>query len=111
MNSLDADECRARLRDPEARAEFVKHGSGGRSFMEPIRGFHAVSAGLQIALHEIYHLDMRPLDLTAAVHIVLTGSESIVDEWLSGNNPFEAVRGGDSSNSKGASELSGKLAR
>src|SRR6185503_15728319 len=37
MNSLDADECAQRLRDPAARAAFVARGFAGRTFMEPIR--------------------------------------------------------------------------
>jgi hypothetical protein len=111
MNSLDADDCATRLREPLARAEFVKNGSGGSSFMEPIRGFHAVSAGLQIALSELYQLDMRPLDLTASLHLLLTDPESVVDAWLAGERAFEAVRGGDSSSDPSAGELSGKLAR
>lgn len=109
MNSLDANECATRLRDPDARAEFVKYGAGARSFMEPIRGFHAVSAGLQITLSELYQLDMRPLDLTAVMHFLLTGPDSTVDAWLQGKKPFESVRGGDSSDDPGAGEVSGKL--
>ena len=79
--------------------------------MEPIRGFHAVSAGLQIALSELYHVDMRPLDLVAALNLLLSGSESTVEDWLGGKRAFESVRGGDSSTSPGMRELSGKLAR
>lgn len=111
MNSLDAGECATRLRDPVARADFVKHGSGGHSFMEPIRGFHAVSAGLQIGLSELYHVDMRPLDLVAALHLLLTGPDSTVDDWLAGKKAFESVRGGDDSDNPGMRELSGKLSR
>jgi Fe-S-cluster containining protein len=109
MNSLDADECATRLRDPKARAAFVAGGSGGRSFLEPIRAFHAVSAGLQLGLSELYRLDMRPLDLTAAVHLLLTAPASLVADWLRGLSPFEEARGSDSSGHAGIEALSGKL--
>ena len=109
MNSLDADECSTRLRDPEARAAFVEGGEGGHSFMEPIRGFHAVSAGLQLALAELYALDMRPLELTAAVRLLLNGPPSLVSDWLAGKRSLEAARGGDSTNSPGVRELTGTL--
>jgi hypothetical protein len=103
MNSLDAEECKARLRDPDARAAFLASGSGGRSFMEPIRAFHAVSAGLQLSLSELYGLDMRPLELTAALDALLNGPESSVAEWLSGKPSFESALGGDNA----VPELSG----
>jgi Fe-S-cluster containining protein len=108
MNSLDANECATRLRDPAARAAFIEHGTGGRSFIEPIRAFHAVSAGLQLALAELYRLDMRPLDLTAAVHLLLT-TESFGPDWLDGQPSFESARGSDSSSHEGIQALSGKL--
>jgi Fe-S-cluster containining protein len=109
MNSLDAGDCATRLRDPEARAAFVESGTGGRSFMEPIRAFHAVSAGLQLGLTELYQLDMRPLDLTAAVHLVLTAPGAVATDWLRGLSPFEEARGSDSSGHAGIETLSGKL--
>lgn len=109
MNSLDAGECETRLRDPDARAAFVASGSGGRSFLEPIRAFHAVSAGLQLALSELYALDMRPLDLTAAVHLLLTSPETLVTDWLRGQPSLEPARGSDSSAHAGIQALSGKL--
>jgi hypothetical protein len=109
MNSLSADDCATRLRDPEARAAFIAHGTGGRSFMEPIRAFHAVSAGLQLALAELYELDMRPLDLTAAVHLLLTSPESLASEWLRGQAAFESALGSDSSGHAGIETLSGRL--
>jgi len=102
MNSLDAEECKTRLRDPEARAGFLERGAGGRSFMEPIR---AVSAGLQLSLSELYGLDMRPLELTAALDLLLNGPASSATDWVSGKPAFEAARGGDSA----APELSGVL--
>lgn len=109
MNSLDADECSTRLRDPEARAAFVESGEGGHSFMEPIRGFHAVSAGMQLALAELYALDMRPLELTLALGLLLNGPPSLVSDWLAGKRSLEAARGGDSTNSPGVRELTGSV--
>jgi len=94
MNSLDASECEARLRDPGARAEFLARGHGGRCFIEPISAFRAVSAGLQLGLSELYQLDTRPLDLTAAMHLLLEGEPSLSRGWMAGERPFEsAVRG------------------
>ena len=109
MNSLDADECASRLRDPETRATFLAEGFGGHSFMEPIRGFHAVSAGLQLSLAELYHLDMRPLDLTAAMHLLFSGSDALPSEWLNGKSPFAPARGADNSADPGIRQLSGAL--
>jgi Fe-S-cluster containining protein len=109
MNSLDAGECEKRLRDPDARAAFLAGNFGGHSFMEPIRAFHAVSAGLQIALDELYSLDMRPLDLTAAMDLLLNGPESIPAEWMIGKTPFESARSVDADDDPRLRELSGKL--
>jgi hypothetical protein len=109
MNSLDAGECARRLREPEARATFLAEGRGGHSFMEPIRAFHAISAGLQLGLSEIFHLDMRPLELTAAIHLLLDGPESIVSDWLRGERSFEPARSADAGNDPGLRELSGAL--
>ncbi|WP_437818363.1 hypothetical protein [Sorangium sp. So ce1078] len=90
--------------DPEARAAFLASGLGGRSFMEPIRAFHAISAGLQLSLSELFRLDMRPLDLTAAVHLLLTGPESLADAWIRGQRPFEPARGADQGKDPGVGE-------
>jgi Fe-S-cluster containining protein len=100
MNALDADDCARRLRDPEARAEFLALGSGGRSLMEPIRAFHAVSAGLQLALAELHGLDMRPLDLVAAMDLLLNDSEATAEEWARGGRGFDAAVGGGIDRSK-----------
>ncbi|WP_437490458.1 YkgJ family cysteine cluster protein [Sorangium sp. So ce1014] len=104
MNSLDAGECATRLRDPEARAAFLARGLGGRSFMEPIRASQAISAGLQLSLSELFRLDMRPLELTAAMHLLLTGPESLADAWLRGQRPFEPARGADRGKDPGLGE-------
>jgi Fe-S-cluster containining protein len=89
MNSLDAGECERRLRDPEARAAFRAAGTGGHSFVEPIAAFHAISAGLQLALSELHRLDMRPLDLVGALDLLLNGADTIPDDWIGGGTPFE----------------------
>jgi Fe-S-cluster containining protein len=97
MNSLDAGECARRLRDEDARAAFLASGEGSRSFLEPIQAVHAVSAGLQVALKELYGLDMRPLDLTGIMHLLLgatgqpdDGTASLA-AWLRGDTPFEGA--------------------
>ncbi|HYP86639.1 MAG TPA: YkgJ family cysteine cluster protein, partial [Polyangiaceae bacterium] len=72
MNSLDAKECELRLRDEPTRAAFLAQGHGGHCYLEPIRAAQAISAGLQLAGSELYGLDMRPLDLTAAIHLLLS---------------------------------------
>jgi hypothetical protein len=77
--------------------------------MEPIRAFHAISAGLQLALSELFQLDMRPLDLTAAVHELLASSQNVTQEWLSGKPSLSAARGADSSASVQIRELSGAI--
>lgn len=109
MNSLDAGECASRLREPQARAEFLANGLGGRSFMEPIRAFHAISAGLQLSLSELYYLDMRPLELTSVMHLLLSGPESLSGAWLTGQTPFESACTSDGRDDPGLRELSGTL--
>jgi Fe-S-cluster containining protein len=89
MNSLDASECESRLREPAARAEFLEKGHGGHCFVEPIRAFRAVSAGLQLGLSELYRLDTRALDLTAAMHVLFEGKTSVGSAWVAGQRPFE----------------------
>jgi Fe-S-cluster containining protein len=109
MNSLDAAECEKRLREPATRAAFLAEGVGGHSFMEPIRAFHAVSAGLQLGLSELHGLDMRPLDLIAALDLLLNGEEAIPDAWIAGASPFESARGNDATDAPGLRALSGRL--
>jgi Fe-S-cluster containining protein len=93
MNSLDAGECETRLRDPAVRADFVENG-GGHLFVEPIRAFRAVSAGIQLALAELFGLDMRPLELSAVMNLLLSGGSSLAEAWISGQQPFEDARCG-----------------
>jgi Fe-S-cluster containining protein len=111
MNSLDADECAKRLRDPESRAAFLTQGFGGHSYLEPIRAFHAISAGLQLTLAELYELDMRPLELLKAVHLLLSGDEAaIAGARLAGETPLALARAGDQSEEPGMRVASGALA-
>lgn len=108
MNALDAADCATRLRDPEARAAFVEAGFGGRVFIDPIRGAHAISAGVQLALSEIYHLDMRPLDLTAALTMLFRDPVAVRQRWVDGHRVFDEARGGDGLGVSGAGgEVSG----
>jgi len=109
MNSLDASECKTRLRDPAARAAFLADGVGSRSFMEPIRAFHAISAGLQLGVAELHGLDMRPLDLAAAMDLLLNGPTSIPDDWIGGGTPFEAALGGDATDAPTLRDISGRV--
>lgn len=111
MNSLDAKECESRLRDPKARDAFLAAGSGGHSYMEPIRAFHAVSAGLQLGMSELYRLDMRPLDLAGAMHLLLSGPETLPEDWLAGNAPFESALSSETPQDPAMRELSGALSR
>jgi hypothetical protein len=111
MNSLDARECESRLRDPKARAAFLTAGSGGHSYLEPIRAFHAVSAGLQLGMSELYRLDMRPLDLIGATHLLLSGPETIPEDWLAGRAPFESVLSSEKPQDPAMRELGGVLSR
>lgn len=110
MNSLDADECAQRLRDPATRTAFMASGRGGRSYMEPIRAVHAVSAGIQLGLGELYGLDMRPLDLIAVMKHLLEGSASAsVDGWLQGRPAFESAVRGEAATDPMLRALSGAL--
>jgi Fe-S-cluster containining protein len=111
MNSFDADLCARRLRDPATRSAFLADpaGLGPSSFLEPIRAFHAISAGLQLGLAELYGLDMRPLDLAAALDLLLSGPASQAQAWIDGGSPFASARGGDSSHQPGIHRLSGAL--
>jgi Fe-S-cluster containining protein len=90
MNSLDAAECEARLRDPALRRAFAENG-GGKLFREPVHAFHAVSAGLQLALSELYGLDARPLELSGAMQLLFEGGLPVIEAWLSGARAFDAA--------------------
>jgi hypothetical protein len=109
MNSLDENECSRNLRDPTARAAFLETGVGGRTFLEPIRAFHAMSAGLQIGLSELFALDMRPLDLVSAMQLLLDAKAELTLDWLSGKPSMASARGGDATQHEHSNQLSGRL--
>jgi hypothetical protein len=90
MNSLSARECATRLLDPVVRRLFATAG-GGHLYVEPIRAFRAISAGLQLGLAELYGLDMRPLELSSAMHVLFERTATTVDAWLAGGQPFDAA--------------------
>jgi hypothetical protein len=107
-NSLDAAACERTLRDPEARAELLAGKLGVPCFLEPIRTFHAVAAGVQLALSELHGLGAEPLELTAAVHLIADDAEAVARAYFAGEHPFAAARGADNSSDAGISELSGR---
>jgi hypothetical protein len=107
-NSLDAGACERTLRDSEARAKFLAGSASVPCFLEPIRAFHAVTAGLQLALHELHGLYTLPLELTAAMRIVVDDPEAVPRKWLAGEDPFEAARGGDTTDNPLIRELTGR---
>lgn len=111
MNSLDDAECARNLRDPQSRERFLERGAGGQSFLEPIRAFHAMSAGLQLGISELFALDMRPLDLVAACHLLLQRWEPLVEAWLHGAPALVEARGGDATADVTSHELSGRRRR
>jgi hypothetical protein len=97
---LDAEECRRSLREPAARREFLdgdgSAGGRGQTYLEPIRAFHAISAGLQLALSEVHHLDMRPLDLIAAMDLLLgPNAKALVSDWFAGKPAFASAYGAE----------------
>jgi hypothetical protein len=109
-NSLDAGLCDRTLRDPDARAEFLAGTLAVPCYLEPIRAFHAVMAGMQLSLRELEGLQVLPLELTAAMRIMVDESETVPQKWLAGEDPFNAARGGDNSNDPLIGELSGRKA-
>lgn len=102
MNSLDARDCERRLRDPEARQAFLQQGFGGRVLLEPVRAVEAVSAGMQMALSEHFFVDMRPLDLIAAMDSLLSRGSTVAEEWLAGDDGFQPALGGEATRRVGA---------
>jgi putative zinc- or iron-chelating protein len=109
-NSLDATACERTLRDPDARAEFLAGTLSVPCFLEPIRAFHAVTAGMQLALDELHGLQVLPLELTAAMRIMVDQPETAPQLWLAGQDPFNAARGGDVTNDPRIGEMAGRRA-
>ncbi len=92
MNSRDAEACARIVSDPAARDEFLANPATGHAFAVPVRVSLSLSVGLQLGLFELYGLDMRPLDLIAAIHLLLTRGPPLESEWLLGEAPFESAR-------------------
>jgi|GEM_PF-704642 len=128
MNSLDRKLCEQRLHDPEARTAAFEGRLPGHVLVEPIRAFHAISAGLQLALAEHFGLDMRPLDLAWALELLLeearepvrtdAGQQStpppppqrkLAERWLSGEPALASARGGDASQDASRLGLAGAV--
>lgn len=116
VHSLDEQACRSKLYDREQRAAYERGDLPGHSFVEPVRAVHAISAGLQLGLHEGLGLDMRPLDLTAALYLLLSDLRSSepgagrTQRWLDGLPAFVEAHGGDATDHPGQVELSGAVA-
>ena len=79
-------------------------------YLEPIRAFHAVTAGLQLALDQLQGLEAQPLELTAAMRIMVDDPDTVAAQWLGGKDPFAAARGGDNSDDARIRALSGRRA-
>jgi hypothetical protein len=108
QNSLDAAVCERALHDPAARAEHLNGALTVPCFVEPIRAFHAVAAGLQLALSELHGLRMLPLELTAAMRLLFDEPETLPEHWLRGDDSFAPARGGDASSNIQILRLGGK---
>jgi len=107
-NSLDAAACERTLREPDARAALLAGRESIPCYLEPIRAFHAVTAGLQLALDQLHGLEAQPLELTAAMRIMVDDPEGVAARWLGGKEPFAAARGGDNSDDPRIAALSGR---
>jgi hypothetical protein len=108
-NSLDATLCERALHDPETHAAYVAGDSALPCYLEPIRAFHAVAAGLQLAAHELHGLTMLPLDLTAAMRTLLDDPDGVAARWLAGEDPFAAARGADVTRDPRSRQLAGTI--
>jgi hypothetical protein len=108
-NSLDAAACERNLRDPAARAAFVAGTASVPCYLEPFRAFHAVTAGVQLALDELHGLEVLPLELTAAMRILADDPDAVPAQWLGGKDPFAGARGGDNTRDPRHAELSGRV--
>jgi len=107
-NSLDAAACERTLREPDARAALLAGRESIPCYLEPIRAFHAVTAGLQLALDQLHGLEAQPLELTAAMRIMVDDADGVAARWLGGKDPFAAARGGDNSDDPRIAALSGR---
>lgn len=108
VHALDAQICREILRNPVARAAFLSTGQGSPSYREPGRAVHALSAGMQLGLSEIYNLDMHPLDLTLALDRLLRDPQ-LIERWLRGQTMPSDIRAGHGSTSPKRFTITGEL--
>lgn len=92
VNSLDAEQCRANLREPEQRARYLATGQGADALLGPIRASHAMSAGVQLAGTDAFGLDMQPLDLVAAIDELLQ-DPTLAERWLSERTSLSRAAG------------------
>ena len=76
-NSLDASACERSLHDPATRAAFLAGTVSVPCYLEPMRAFHAVTAGLQLALDQLHGLEGTPLELTAAMRIMIDDPDTV----------------------------------
>jgi Fe-S-cluster containining protein len=106
-NSLDASACERSLHDPATRAAFIAGTVSVPCYLEPLRAFHAVTAGLQLAIDQLHGLEATPLELTAAMRIMIDDPDTVPQQWLGGKDPFAAARGGDNTHDPRARKLSG----
>jgi Fe-S-cluster containining protein len=104
MNSLDRSVCEMKLHDPATREASLAGTLPGHVLIEPIRAFHAISAGLQLALAECFGLDMRPLDLAWALDLLLEARApegsldgDVVTRGRAREPALSPARGGDAS--------------
>ncbi|MGC4093911.1 MAG: YkgJ family cysteine cluster protein [Polyangiaceae bacterium] len=109
MNSLDATACERALHDVEVRARYLDGTAPLPCFVEPIRAFHAVSAGMQLALHQFFGLHAEPLELTAAMRVLFDTPDAVRASWLAGNDPFHAARSDAEGLQRALGALSGRL--
>jgi Fe-S-cluster containining protein len=94
VNAMERGPCEELVKSPERREAFLEGGEGSPGYVELIQAVHAMSAGLQLSLAELYALDMHPLDLTLAVDHLLSTDPSALKSWARGESPFTRVRGG-----------------
>jgi len=107
-NSLDAGACERTLHDQDARAALLAGTESIPCYLEPIRAFHAVTAGMQLALDQLHGLEARPLELTAAMRIMADDPDGVPAAWLGGKDPFAAAAGGDNTGDPRIREVSGR---
>lgn len=109
-NSLDADACERSLHDVETRQRFLAGTFSVPCFVEPVRVFHAVAAGVQLALDGLFGLTASPLELTRAMRVLIDDPEAITEAWLAGKDAFAEAKGADMSQDARILELSGRKA-